>query len=165
MATTTKTASSTEVTRNGSRFTLWHLQIVLLVLGLLVTGYLSYLKIVPNATLVCIESGVFSCEKALASAWSSFHGIPTAVLGFTAHVMIGALLLLQKRVPFFKQYGLIMLFGLTLFGVMYHSYLIYVSAAFIKAFCPWCLTAGAIMLLQLIVSGIRLSREGTSAVG
>ncbi len=157
MASTTDTNLSPAAGR-GSRFTLWHAAIIIEIIALLVTGYLSYVKI-ANVSAVCVESGLINCEEVQSSAWSTLLGIPIAYLGFAAHVAIFAVLLLQRRVALFKQYGLLLLFGITLFGVIYHAYLIYTSIAVIKALCPWCIAAALLMLIQLILTLVRLQRE------
>ena len=157
MATTSKSSTATGVTR-GSRFTLWHAAIVIEILALLVTGYLSYVEI-ADVSAGCVESDVFSCDEVQSSAWSTLLGIPIAYLGLAAHVAITVLLLLQRRVSLFQQYGTLMLFGITLFGTIYHAYLIYTSLFVIGKICPWCIAAAVVMLLQFIVTILRLQRE------
>jgi uncharacterized membrane protein len=155
----TRTPESGEQRRN---FTLRHLSAVLVVLALLVTGYMAYTKL-SGGSMVCIESGPFDCSAVESSPWARVMGVPTALLGFIAHVLIGSILFLETRSKFFREYGVLMLFGITLFGIMYHSYLIFVSVTIIKALCPWCLTAASIMLIQFIISSIRLRRHLTTA--
>ncbi len=161
MATTTETKSPSQAER-GSRFTLWHAAIVIEIIALLVTGYLSYVKI-ANVSAICVESGPINCEEVQSSAWSTLLGIPIAYLGLAAHLAITAVLVLQRRSAFFKQNGLLILFGITLFGLIYHTYLIYTSIAIIKAICPWCIGAAMLMLIQFILTIVRLQREPASA--
>ena len=56
------------------------LQLLLVVIGLFVSGYLSYLKI-SNEVAVCVESGPFDCNVVLNSIYSELAGIPIAWLG------------------------------------------------------------------------------------
>lgn len=160
MATSTK-GSTTPAETRGSRFTLWHAAIVIEIIALLVTGYLAYVKI-ANVSAICVESGAISCDEVQSSAWSTLLGIPIAYLGFAAHVAIMAVLLLQRRVSLFQEYGLLMLLGITLFGVVYHAYLIYTSLFVIQKICPWCIAAAILMLLQFIVTIVRLQRESST---
>jgi uncharacterized membrane protein len=153
---TTKTASS-EITPARFRFTLYHLSLLLVVAGLLVTGYMSYTKL-AGQPLACAETGMINCSLVENSAWARVLGIPTALIGFTAHVIIGATLLLEKRVDFFRNNAVFILFGFVVFCILYHSYLIYVSVFILKALCPWCLTAASIMLGQLITTTVRMRR-------
>lgn len=156
MATTVTSASDSS--ERGFRFTLWHFSLLLVVIGLLITGYMSYNKLAGQA-LVCSETGLINCAKVENSAWARIGGIPTALFGFTAHVLIGAVLLLQKRVAFFRENGMILLFGMTLFFIIYHSYLVYVSVFILQALCPYCLAAAATMYTQFITTSIRLRRS------
>jgi uncharacterized membrane protein len=130
-------------------------QMLLVVAGLVVTGYMSYNKL-AGLPLQCSETGLINCSVVENSAWARVAGIPTAILGFIAHVMLGVVLLLETRVGFFRQYGALMLFGIALFGVMYHAYLTYVSLTILKAVCPYCLTAATVMLIQLGACSVRL---------
>jgi uncharacterized membrane protein len=50
------------------------------------------------------------------------------------------------------------LFGLTLWGFLYHDYLTLMAVTRIKALCIWCLSAHTVMTLLLIVTSIRLYR-------
>ena len=133
------------------------IQLLLVVAGLIVTGYMSYNKL-AGLPLTCSETGLINCSVVENSAWARVAGIPTAFLGFMAHVMIGAVLLLETRLGLFRSYGVLMAFGLAVFGVMYHAYLTYVSFTILKAVCPYCLTAAVIMVFQLVATSIRLKR-------
>jgi uncharacterized membrane protein len=144
--------------QSGFRFRVRHLQFVLVFLALLVTGYMTYNKLVDQP-LVCAEVGMINCAVVENSAWARVMGIPTAMLGFMAHTIILALLLLEKRVAFFAENGVLMLFGVTVFGSLYHAYLIYVSFIVLRALCPYCLAAAAIMFVQLIIMSFRLRRS------
>lgn len=154
----TVTSASADSTKRGFRFTLWHFSLLLVVIGLLITGYMSYNKLAGQA-LVCSETGLINCAKVENSAWARIGGIPTALFGFTAHVLIGTVLLLQKRVPFLQENGMLILFGMTLFFIIYHSYLIYVSVFILEALCPYCLAAATTMYTQFITTSIRLKRS------
>jgi uncharacterized membrane protein len=152
------TRSNTQVQTppaTGVRFRFYHASLLLLVAGLLVTGYMSYAKLAEQP-LVCADTGIIDCATVESSAWAYFMGIPTAIWGFSAHVLIGILLLLETRLDFFKQNAPLLLFGVTLFGVIYHSYLIYISLFVLVAICPWCVTAASIMLGQFIITIARI---------
>lgn len=157
MSTTTAEVTSENVAPPRFRIGLRHVSFVLVLFGLIFAGYLSYAKLF-NAPVVCIENGPFDCSLVESSAWSRFMGIPVAYLGLGAHLTLGAILLLEKRVKLLTEYGVMLMFALTLFGIMYHSYLIYVSANILKALCPWCLAAAVTMYLQFIVTALRLRR-------
>jgi uncharacterized membrane protein len=148
-------AANTQSQITSRKFTLRHLSLLLVVIGLLITGYLSYSKLF-NTPVACIEGSAFDCSLVESSAWSRIMGIPVAYLGFGAYVTIGLLLLLEPRVGFLRDYGPMLVLAITLFGFIYHLYLTYISVFVLQALCPWCLTAEATMTVLMVVSGLRL---------
>ena len=62
----------------------------LIVIGLLVSGYLSYVKL-TDVPMVCIQGSVFSCDTVQAHPIGKIAGIPIAVLGFLVYLTLGAL--------------------------------------------------------------------------
>lgn len=140
-----------------SRSNLRNLTIVLVVLGLFITGYLSYTKL-ANTSVVCVQSSAFNCDAVTSSIYSKFLGIDVAYLGFGLDVLILSVLLLERRVNFFRNYGVMILFGLTLWGFLYHDYLTLMAITRIQALCIWCLAAHTTMTLMLILTSIRLYR-------
>ena len=153
--------ADTSIQTEQRGLTLRHVSLVLTVIALLITGYLSYTKL-TNTELLCVESSAISCDSVNSSAYAYFprgSGVPVAYLGFASWVAIGAILLLETQVGFLRDYGVMLVFGLALFGFIFHSYLTYTSITYVGALCPWCLAAHAIMTLLLIVTGVRLYRS------
>ncbi len=142
---------------SGFRLRLFHVQVLIEIVALCVTGWMFYNKI-AGQPLQCSEIGIINCSVVESSAWSRVLGFPTSGLGFIAHVIILSLLLLERRVSFFQQYAVPMLFGVTLFSVLYHFYLIYISLFVIKAICLWCMTAATLMTIQFGINSVRLRR-------
>ncbi len=155
MATQSVTSGDTPGMTGGFRITLKWVSVLLVIVALGITGYMSWTKI-ANVPLECTNEGFINCAVVENSAWAYILGVPTAMWGFVAHLMIGGTLLLDGRQAFFTRYGVYIVFGIALFGVMYHAYLIYVSVAVLRALCPWCLAAGTVMLFQLITTSLRL---------
>ena len=123
---------------SGFQFTARHLALILVVIGLVISGYLSYVKLL-DVPIICVEGEQFSCTAVESSKWSTFQGIPVAYLGFAGYLFIGAVLLLEKRIAFLEDNGRLILFIIALFGWMYSMWLVYVQAVIILAFCQWCL--------------------------
>lgn len=146
------------------RFTLRHLSLVLVAIALFITGYLSYTHL-TSASVVCVEGGAFNCDSVNTSIYSKLAGIPVAYLGFFVYLVLGALLLLEPRIDLLRSYGVMLIFGITLFGFIFHSYLTYISVTRIGSLCIWCVSAHAVMTLLLIVTSIRLYRTLFSAEG
>ena len=156
MATVEMTASQGKNSR-----TLRIISLVVLVIALFVTGYLAYTK-ATNTQVACLEGANISCDSVSSSIYAYFPrgtGIPVAYLGFLTWLVIAALLLLENRVGFLREYGAVLLLGIAVFGFLFHSYLTYTSIVFVGAMCPWCIGAHVLMTILLIVQGIRTYRQ------
>jgi uncharacterized membrane protein len=114
------------------------LLLISVVFGLLVSGYLSYVKLV-DVPMACVEGGAFDCGKVQNSAYSMMFGIPIAWLGLATYVVLGLLVLLEDRVAFLRENGLLLTFGVALMAFIYSMWLVYVQVALIGALCVWCL--------------------------
>ena len=136
-------------------------QLILVVIGLAVAGYLSYLKI-ADAPAVCVESGPFDCNVVLNSQYSELAGLPIAYLGFAVYAAIGALLLLENRVDFLGQWGTLLTFGVGLFAWLFSMWLVYVQFALLQALCPWCLSHEANFSILFALICYRVYRESFS---
>ena len=134
------------------------LAIILTVIGLLVSIYMTIYKITSNDRM-CVGSG--DCKTVNASRYAEVYGIPVAVLGVIGYSAILAVLLLQRRsqVDFIQQNGALLFFGLSLTGFLFTLYLIFVEVALIKAYCPFCITSQTAMTLIFIISVIDLVRQ------
>lgn len=156
---------SEPVSAPTSRFggiTLWHLSLVLVVIGLTVSGYLSYVKLV-DTPMVCVQGSVFNCDFVTNSIYSRMFGIPIAWLGFGMYIVVGLLLLLQYRTAFLREYGMLLLFGVVMFAWMYSMYLVYVQFFLLRALCIWCLTHEANITVLFIVTSLRLRNHLNAA--
>ena len=141
------------------RFTLRHLSIALVVIGLLITGYLSYEHHFKN-NIACIGgSTAFDCDAVNSSIYSEFMGIYVGYLGLAADAFLFAVLVLEPHVGVLRDYGVIIVFAVVLLAWLYHDYLTYVSFTNIQRLCIWCLGEHTLMTLLLIVTCIRLYRE------
>ena len=130
--------------------------IVLAIIGLLVSIYMTIYKVTNNESMCIGSSG---CSEVNASRYSEINGIPVAVLGVVGYATILVLLLLERRPGFFQDNGPMLLFGVSLIGFLFTLYLIYIEVALIKAYCPFCLTSQAVMTIIFIISVIRLARQ------
>jgi uncharacterized membrane protein len=133
------------------------LSLILIVAGLFVSGYLSYVKL-TEVPMVCVGGGVFNCEVVQNSVYSKLFGIPIAWLGFAVYIVLGAILVLEDRAAFLREYGMILFFGINLFAWLFSMWLVYVQFVLLQALCPWCLTHETIITVVFIVSVIRMKR-------
>lgn len=146
-----------------SFLTLRNIQLLSIVFGLVVSGYLSYLKI-TDVPSVCIENGPFNCEVVLNSVYSEFSGIPIAYLGFLTYAIIGFAVFFEHRIAFFQDYGELITFGVGLFAWMFSMWLVYVQFILLETLCPWCLSHEINFTLQFGIICYRLYQDMTAVV-
>ena len=140
------------------RFNLRNISILLVLAGLFITGYLSYTKL-SSTSVACLESSTFNCDAVTNSIYSKFPigtKIDVAYWGFALDLVALALLILERRVSFLRNYGIYLLFGVSLWAFLFHGYLTFMAVTRIQALCIWCLSAHTVMTLLLIVTSIRL---------
>jgi len=64
---------------------------VLALLGLAISGYMTFEHFTGNATLACTESGLFNCAAVTTSKYAYILHVPVAVLGLVQFVAMSAL--------------------------------------------------------------------------
>ena len=138
---------------------LYRSSILLVVLGLLVSIYMTVYKLTSNDSM-CLGSG--DCHTVNASRYSEVNGIPVAVFGVIGYLAILITLVFEKRNPFFQENSTLMVFGLALTGFLFTLWLIYVEVALLKALCPFCLTSQAAMTIIFVIAVIRLIKQPQS---
>ena len=136
--------------------TLYRISIGLAILGILVSVYMTIFKLTENQKM-CLGNG--GCSVVNSSSYSEVSGIPVALIGVGGYLVILAILLIENRIRFFKQNGTLIVFGLSLVGLLFTLYLIYVELALIHALCPFCVTSQITMTILFILSVIRLARQ------
>lgn len=124
----------------------------LAVLGLLDALYLTWIKLTADGVCVIGEG----CEIVNTSPYSSIGGIPIALLGAGAYIAMFVVLYMEPRSKFFDLNGPMLVFGLSLAGVLYSAYLTYLELYVIHAICEFCVLSAIVLLIMLILSGIRL---------
>ncbi len=130
--------------------------IALAIVGLAVSIYMTVYKITSNNKM-CLGSG--DCATVNSSRYSEVNGIPVAALGVVGYAAILAVLLLEKRISFFKENGSLLLFGMALTGFLFTLWLIYVEIFLIYALCPFCLVSQITMTAIFILAVIRLIKN------
>lgn len=127
--------------------------LVLAGLGLIDALYLTYVKI-SHTFALCGPLG--DCESVNTSRYSEISGIPISVLGAGAYLLILFLLLMEARSGFWKSNSPLMVFGISLVGVLYSAYLTYIEIAVLRAICPYCVASAVMMVLLFVLAIIRL---------
>lgn len=135
---------------------LYRASMVLVVIGLLVSVYMTIYKLTENNAM-CLGSG--DCSTVNASKYSEIYGIPVGAVGVLGYAAILVLHLFENRNKFLRQNGLLFIFGLALTGFLFTLYLVYVEFAILKAICPFCLTSQISMTIIFIISVIRFVQQ------
>ena len=131
--------------------------IVLSVVGLVDSLYLTVIKL-TNEKGLCLQ-GVGDCWTVNISRYSEIAGIPIAILGAGAYLTLLFLLLLEAKGSFWREYGPLAVFGISLTGLIYSIYLTYLEIAVIKAICPFCVISALVMAALFILAVIRLVKN------
>ncbi len=124
--------------------------LVLSVLGIGVAGYLTLVHLTGLEPLCA--SGGGGCERVQTSAQSELAGVPVALLGLLAYVV----LLATTAVDSEAARALAALTALVGFG--FSVYLTIESVTVIEATCQWCLVSLGLMTLLAVVCIVRLLR-------
>ncbi len=128
--------------------------IILTIIGLLDSIYLSWLKL-GRDEISCAGG----CDEVNSSIYAEIFGIPVAVLGVFAYIIILIILLLKNKNDFWNEYSTIIVFIFSLIGVIYSIYLTYLELFVIHAICPYCVVSAVVLLLLLVSSILRLKLE------
>jgi uncharacterized membrane protein len=118
--------------------------------GLFIGIYLTLYHYGMIGTLVC---GVSSCEQVQTSRWAMFLGVPIATWGaaYYALMLIVSMARIQPR--FEDSAGLTLAtFVLACWGMIFSAWLNYLEAFVIHAWCEWCLTSTALVLLMFALA-------------
>ena len=129
---------------------------LLSVLGLIDSLYLTWIKISHNQS-IC--AGFGECDLVNSSQYSEVLGIPISLFGLGAYLIIIILTALESRTDFFFENTKLIIFGLTLSGLLYSTYLTYIEVAVLNAICPFCVISAIIMLVLFIISALRLNQH------
>ena len=118
--------------------------------GLFLGAYLTLYKFGFIGTLAC---GVSSCEQVQTSRWSVFLGLPVATwgLGFYALMLALSLAGLQERYAESRSLSLAMVV-ITAIGAVFTAWLNYLEGFVIHAWCEWCLSSAAMVLVLFILA-------------
>ncbi len=145
--------------------TLLKIIIVISILGILLSSYLTYLHYQPSASKFCVIGENFDCDIVNKSSYSEIFGIPVAILGGLTYLLflITAILLL-KNYDFNKLGKLIdeeittkkvyqFLFILAIIAFLYSLYLTSVESIVLKTYCIFCLISFSFVIAIFIILG------------
>ena len=121
---------------------------LLSLLGLAVAGYLTYVE-ATRSTAFCGPVG--DCNAVQQSSYARLFGVlPIGVLGMIGYAAIAAAWLVsQKTAGKIQRYAVLVMMGMTFFGVSFSIYLTYLEPFVIGATCMWCLSSAVFITAQM----------------
>lgn len=137
-----------------SRVWLNRLQLVLILLGIGIAGYLTYVKLV-GLEPVC--GGLGDCESVQSSRYSVLLGVPVAVWGLLSYLALLVIFFVKRSN--WRDLGNLArqgFFLVTLIGVVFSAYLTYLEIFVIHAICPWCVASAVVMTILFVLALIDL---------
>lgn len=132
--------------------------LMLAVLGLMVTGYLTYSKWFGAPPAFCEEGS--GCDIVQASRWSTFLGLPMAFWGFLTYLAMAWLIWQGQRRPERLTWYLY----LNVCGFAISAYLTVISLVEIRATCAYCLASFTIITGMLILGIVRQPPQWLTAI-
>jgi uncharacterized membrane protein len=124
------------------------------IVGLAVAGYLSVVELAGGVP----TCGPFhGCEEVALSEYARVGGIPVALFGVVLSVVLLTLALAWWRT---NIYGLLLAhYALSLVGVIFDGYFLYLQVFVIRAVCIWCLTYEISLLLRFALAAFVYYRQ------
>jgi uncharacterized membrane protein len=124
---------------------------VLDVIGLLIASYLSVVEL-QGGVPACGPAGspLAGCEQVALSSYSRINGIPVAVFGVGLSLILLTLAITWWRT---NLYALLLAhYGLSLAGVLFELYFLYLQIFVIHAVCVWCTSYGLSLILRFVIA-------------
>ena len=124
------------------------------VMGLLIATYLAVVEVGGGLP----ECGPLKgCAQVAASEYSRIGSVPVAVYG-----VVLSLVLLTCAIAWWRTdlYGLLLAhYGLSLAGVLFEAYFIYVQVFVIGAVCVWCTSYGLTLVARFVIAFVIWIRQ------
>ena len=130
----------------------------LCVFGIGIASYLTYIHY-SHAPIICATGG--GCEAVNSSKYATFVGIPVALMGLAAYIVLLGLAFVRLRLNRLSQtnnrYTLdVAIFLLSLGGVAFSGYLTAMEAFVILNWCMWCIFSAITLTTLLCINGYRV---------
>jgi uncharacterized membrane protein len=132
---------------------------VLDVLGLAIAAYLSIVELQGGVPACGVLRG---CEEVARSEYSRISGVPVAVFGVGLSLLLLALALAWWRTDLYAL--LLAHYGLSLAGVIFEAYFLYLQVFVIGAVCIWCTSYGLSLVARFAIALVVWVRGSASAV-
>jgi uncharacterized membrane protein len=119
---------------------------VLALAGAAVSGHIVWVRL-SGGELACTTGG---CATVQSSAYAEIAGIPVALAGLVAFLLLGATAF--SRATGARAFGA----SLALTALAFSAYLLVIQLAVIEAVCDWCLASDAITSAVAVAAVLRL---------
>jgi uncharacterized membrane protein len=120
---------------------------VLDIIGLAIAAYLSVVEL-NGGVPVC--GPIHGCEEVARSEYSRIGGIPVAVFGVGLSLVLLVLAIAWWRTDLYAL--LLAHYGLSLAGVLFEVYFLYLQVFVIGAVCIWCTSYGVSLIARFVVA-------------
>ena len=117
------------------------------VVGLAIALYLSVVEL-QGGVPVC--GPIHGCEEVARSEYSRIGGIPVAVYGVALSLVLLSLAIAWWRTDLYVL--LLAHYGLSLAGVLFEAYFMYLQVFVIGAVCIWCTSYGLSLILRFVIA-------------
>ncbi len=122
---------------------------ILIILGLIDSGYLTYVHYAPNA-LICPTYGIINCSQVVTSSFSVIFFIPLAIYGLVWFIVQLILFFIIDNFDINLIWNIIGIFGVT------YSIL---AMFFLNKICEYCSVLDFIIILIVILFFIKINRN------
>jgi uncharacterized membrane protein len=127
-----------------------HPGLILAALDVVGLGIALYLSVVELQGGVPVCGPIRGCEEVARSEYSRIAGVPVAVFGVALSLVLLTLALAWWRTDL---YGLLLAhYGLSLAGVLFEAYFMYLQVFVIGAVCIWCTSYGLSLVARFVIA-------------
>ena len=123
---------------------------VLDVIGLAIATYLSVVELSGGVPACPATGPLHGCEQVALSQYSRIAGVPVAVFG-----VVLSLTLLTLAIAWWRTDLHVLLlahYGLSLAGVLFEAYFLYLQIFVIGSVCIWCTSYGLSLVLRFVIA-------------
>ena len=117
------------------------------VVGLGIALYLSVVELQGGVPACGVLKG---CEEVARSEYSRIAGIPVAVFGVALSLVLLTLAVAWWRTDLYAL--LLAHYGLSLAGVIFEAYFLYLQVVVIGAVCIWCTSYGLSLIARFVIA-------------
>jgi uncharacterized membrane protein len=125
--------------------------LLVILLGIVVTTWLTIAHYTTPTALVCPDTGIINCAKVTTSVYSEILGIPVALLGllfFLGNLPLHLPVAWRSRSPLVRRLRL----AAATAGILMVFWLIYAELFRLSAICLYCSTVHVLTVLLFIIT-------------